>query len=98
MAEPTVPEEVYREAAAVYTATTNCSAEFRDAMAGAFADERMFRAAVESAYRAGQLNGSDIVDAAIAYVTEPDGSDQVEHYWYQLKDAVGAWLKRHADG
>jgi hypothetical protein len=55
-------------------------------------------AAVETVYRRGRGELQDIADAAIAYVTEPEGSDQVEHYWWQLKDAVGSYLKAHADG
>jgi hypothetical protein len=90
MTEPTMPEHVYHLAVVAW--------DRRSARAASGDIEPPLRAAVEVAYRAGRNRGSDIIDAAIAYVTEPDGSDQVEHYWWQLKDAVGTYVKAHADG
>lgn len=53
MGEPTVPEDVYSEAAIAYTATAGWEPRIRKAASDPYAQERQFRAAVESAYQAG---------------------------------------------
>jgi hypothetical protein len=34
----------------------------------------------------------DVVDTAVAYVTEPEGSDMVPQYWHELDDATKRYL------
>ena len=35
---------------------------------------------------------TDVVDTAVAYVTEPEGSDLVPQYWHELDDATRRYL------
>ena len=61
MAEPTVPEDVYSEAAIAYTATAGWEPRIRKAASDPYAQERQFRAAVEVAYRAGRTAASQAI-------------------------------------
>jgi hypothetical protein len=65
---PPVPEEVYREAAAVYTGTAHWAADIQKATTDAYVAETHFRAAVETAYRAGHAAGQ-----AEGWDEAPDG-------------------------
>ena len=93
------PAEVYLAAAKAYISGTPGAIRQQswDTLAKLRARDAEFQRAVDVAWRLGRGVYQDIAEAAIAYATEPEGSDQVEHYWWQLKGAVSAHLKADAD-